>query len=843
MKIIKDTSPCWSSKHVSMSFLASNVARWYELLSVRYYEDIGALRDVKVDWTDTFTKEGSTLLETIISLSGLILNCSTTTNVPDNSLNTAVDRLGEIIAEEPPYTINVTITVFHSTGNIMIQGTNVDKWAEHEYAMLKPIYLSSKDVITEYNEIFGTSLTHTTDVEKEISQVLEEIVSSVIGQDRDIMMDDHDKNSVNIQDGSAQHTNGTIPSTPVHRIKISQNIPESTHKSSKKAKSDAKREDDLWRRNVEGTVSKLDADMVDFENAMLANIQSKIIEAVTPLLKENTDLKHQIAELMDEAGNLKSKINDVEVQCSNKMKLLEKQTKSTAQQLNDEQGKIKSVMGKLDKSLMDHFQKSKALESKVNSLEMDQAIIKQSHESLISETEVLNASIAKLQGQTVDTPQKITKPKVINLNEVEIDQWIIEEGHTYIGRKNTSLNLEKSPFQNPFHLNDFNNCREMCLAEYEKYLRGSPQLMERLSRGELDGKILGCFCAPAKCHGDILLKICNELKSKPTENSGLQKSEHHQHAPHKSLSEKQQPEQLSQLHQPHHQQNAFRVPYNSNNRTYAAVSKSYQSHRQQLNQHQLPPQQFDQHQPPVPSTYNQISQDQRPHHYHKSSWQNNIQTSGPHNQQQNPPSRPNKNIVVVMDSNRRHINFHKLFEEVGVVRVIPCGSVSIAEEKLLGPQKPHLDEVTDIILHIGVNDVDGMSPDQLSNRLMELSSNVSANYKCRVHISQITPRGDNFGSNVVQTNNLIKEKVGKSSSSIGFIPHISLSWKDLHDDRHLHRQGVNGKLSPVLVLAGGFYEALEGRNMDINLLKQARRYSPPRRSAQHGHNFSKDDEY
>ena len=31
---------------------------------------------------------------------------------------------------------------------------------------------------------------------------------------------------------------------------------------------------------------------------------------------------------------------------------------------------------------------------------------------------------------------------------------------------------------------------------------------------ELDGKVLGCWCCPEECHGDILVKILQELKEK-----------------------------------------------------------------------------------------------------------------------------------------------------------------------------------------------------------------------------------------------------------------------------------------------------------------------------------------
>ena len=51
--------------------------------------------------------------------------------------------------------------------------------------------------------------------------------------------------------------------------------------------------------------------------------------------------------------------------------------------------------------------------------------------------------------------------------------------------------------------------REECVSEYEKWLLNQPELIEKVKK-ELKGKILGCWCAPQACHGDILIKIANE---------------------------------------------------------------------------------------------------------------------------------------------------------------------------------------------------------------------------------------------------------------------------------------------------------------------------------------------
>ena len=50
---------------------------------------------------------------------------------------------------------------------------------------------------------------------------------------------------------------------------------------------------------------------------------------------------------------------------------------------------------------------------------------------------------------------------------------------------------------------------------YEDYLVESPQLIADIK--ELQGKTLACFCAPKRCHGEILLKYVN-LKTEECDN-------------------------------------------------------------------------------------------------------------------------------------------------------------------------------------------------------------------------------------------------------------------------------------------------------------------------------------
>jgi len=53
--------------------------------------------------------------------------------------------------------------------------------------------------------------------------------------------------------------------------------------------------------------------------------------------------------------------------------------------------------------------------------------------------------------------------------------------------------------------------RAEALEKYEKYLLENETLFNSLI--ELQGKTLGCWCKPNKCHGDILVKWSNSIKN------------------------------------------------------------------------------------------------------------------------------------------------------------------------------------------------------------------------------------------------------------------------------------------------------------------------------------------
>jgi hypothetical protein len=98
------------------------------------------------------------------------------------------------------------------------------------------------------------------------------------------------------------------------------------------------------------------------------------------------------------------------------------------------------------------------------------------------------------------------KPRVVHCKKEEFD--------VYIGRG--IWNGEKSKWGNPFShkeetLAEFKvSSRKEAILKFEEYLLSNKNLMDSLE--ELRGKVLGCWCKPKSCHGDILIKYANQPK-------------------------------------------------------------------------------------------------------------------------------------------------------------------------------------------------------------------------------------------------------------------------------------------------------------------------------------------
>ena len=71
----------------------------------------------------------------------------------------------------------------------------------------------------------------------------------------------------------------------------------------------------------------------------------------------------------------------------------------------------------------------------------------------------------------------------------------------YIGRP--------SKWGNPFVVGK-DGTREEVVAKYRRWLETERQDLMWSAPKELRGKVLGCWCAPKSCHGDVLLRLANQ---------------------------------------------------------------------------------------------------------------------------------------------------------------------------------------------------------------------------------------------------------------------------------------------------------------------------------------------
>jgi hypothetical protein len=79
-----------------------------------------------------------------------------------------------------------------------------------------------------------------------------------------------------------------------------------------------------------------------------------------------------------------------------------------------------------------------------------------------------------------------------------------EPHDVYIGRP--CRGRPGSVWANPFKVGR-DGTRAEVIAKYRAMLLGRPDLLARLP--ELRGKVLGCWCKPEACHGDVLAELAD----------------------------------------------------------------------------------------------------------------------------------------------------------------------------------------------------------------------------------------------------------------------------------------------------------------------------------------------
>lgn len=101
-------------------------------------------------------------------------------------------------------------------------------------------------------------------------------------------------------------------------------------------------------------------------------------------------------------------------------------------------------------------------------------------------------------------PYEKAKTTLINMRNNPTD-----EVDFYIGDKTDSTNFEVSQFRNPFDKAE--KGRDGAVTHYMIYFyrRYLSEVEFRESVHGLEGKTLGCWCYPRRCHGEVIVDLLN----------------------------------------------------------------------------------------------------------------------------------------------------------------------------------------------------------------------------------------------------------------------------------------------------------------------------------------------
>ena len=115
------------------------------------------------------------------------------------------------------------------------------------------------------------------------------------------------------------------------------------------------------------------------------------------------------------------------------------------------------------------------------------------------------------------TPPEMRETTVVNISKASLQkqgfedllQWQKNDNHLYIGRAVRYVpGAKKSKWANPYSKKVYGH--QKCVEMYQDYILQNKALMAEIH--ELKGKVLGCWCKPGPCHGDILSTLANQTE-------------------------------------------------------------------------------------------------------------------------------------------------------------------------------------------------------------------------------------------------------------------------------------------------------------------------------------------
>ena len=138
-----------------------------------------------------------------------------------------------------------------------------------------------------------------------------------------------------------------------------------------------------------------------------------------------------------------------------------------------------------------------------------------------------------------------------------------------------------------------------------------------------------------------------------------------------------------------------------------------------------------------------------------------------------------KSLVVLMDSNRRHLDKDRLWRNCDI---IPCNAISKAKELIDTLQN----ETDAVLVHTGVNDIESSPPEQVINDIESLIEHFQqALPHTQLILSEVTPRMDALDRDVFKVNQCIRSMV-EQYSAITLVKHHSLrKMENFRDNKHV----------------------------------------------------------
>ena len=142
-------------------------------------------------------------------------------------------------------------------------------------------------------------------------------------------------------------------------------------------------------------------------------------------------------------------------------------------------------------------------------------------------------------------------------------------------------------------------------------------------------------------------------------------------------------------------------------------------------------------------------------------------------------STNSRSVIVLMDSNRQHIDRERLWRGS---QIVPCNTLSsvlpIIESLAVIPSA--------VLIHTGVNDIETMSAESLFEHFEHVINSFHKTLpNTKLIISEVTPRMDAFDRDVVQVNDLIKSFT-YDMENITIVKHHSLrNLQLMRDNKHV----------------------------------------------------------